>query len=293
MKNVTSLSLITALCCLSLQASPEKQVFPMHLTAKGHAYILADLDQVQNYPMVLDTGAQTGLLPESILPLLKLDDKALNTIQATGATGSIAMKTATLGHTVVGNFEHKDLNYLVRDMAKLTLPDGKIPGILGHDFLHHYCVDLNFKDAIVSLNKGACDAAAVAGLQDTPFKIEDNFIRLTAQVQGVSTDVLLDTGAHHTFINTPLYKQLSGVTVGETEETRGMTAHTQERRTLNGLSYQLNGHKVDETKSYLADMHVFNHLGYGDKAFMLLGIAAFKNGRMVMDYANNKMYFQQ
>ena len=78
MKDVTSLSLIAALCCFGLQASPEKQVFPMHLTTKGHAYILADLGQVKNHPMVLDTGAQTGLLPESILPLLKLDDEALS-----------------------------------------------------------------------------------------------------------------------------------------------------------------------------------------------------------------------
>lgn len=293
MKDVTSLSLIAALCCFGLQASPEKQLFPMHLTTKGHAYILADLGQVKNHPMVLDTGAQTGLLPESILPLLKLDDEALSTEQAVGATGSVTMQTATIASTVVGNFEHKQLNYLLRDMANLTLPDGKIPGILGHDFLHNYCVDLNFKQAIVSLNKGACDATAVTGLQATPFKIENDFIWLTAQVQGVPTDVLLDTGAHHTFINTPLYKQLSGITVGETEATRGMTAHTQERHTLNGLSYQLNGHRVDESKSYLADMHVFNHLGYGDKPFMLLGIAAFKNGRMVMDYTNKKMYFQQ
>lgn len=293
MKNVTSLSLIAALCCFGLQASPEKQVFPMHLTTKGHAYILADLGQVKNHPMVLDTGAQTGLLPESILPLLKLDDEALSPEQAVGATGSVTMRSATLASTVVGHFEHKQLNYLLRDMANLTLPDGKIPGILGHDFLHNYCVDLNFKEAIVSLNKGACDATAVAGLQATPFKIENDFIWLTALVQGVSTDVLLDTGAHHSFINTPLFQQLSGVTKGKAEETKGMTEHTQQRYVLKGLSYQLNGHKVVETQSYLADMHVFNHLGYGDKPFMLLGIAAFKNGRMVMDYSSNKMYFQQ
>jgi hypothetical protein len=293
MKTLTSLSLIAALSCFSLHANAATQTFPMELTAKGHAYIRANLNQLESYPMVLDTAAQTGLLPQSILPLLKLDDKALSTDQAVGATGAVQMQTATLGSTVVGSFEHKDLNYLVRDMVKLTLPDGKMPGILGHDFLQHYCVDLNFKEAIVSLNKGACDAAAVAGLQATPFKVEDDFVRLTAQVQGVTTAVLLDTGAHHSFINTPLYKQLSGLTISGTEQTGGMTGHTQDRQVLAGLSYQLNGHTVKEARSYLADMHVFKHLGYADKPFMLLGINAFKNGRMVLDYANNTLYFRQ
>ena len=293
MKTLTSLSLIAAVSCLSLQAKAQTQHFPMEFTAKGHAYIRANLNQLENYPMVLDTAAQTGLLPQSILPLLKLDDKALSTDNAVGATGTVRMQSATIHSTKVGQFEHQELNYLVQDLKKLTLPDGKMPGILGHDFLHHYCVDLNFKETKVSLTRGACEATAVAGLHQAPFKIENNFIRLQAQVQGVRADVLLDTGAHHSFINTPLYKQLSGLNISGTEKTGGMTGHTQDRQVLTGLSYQLNGQQVNEARSYLADMHVFEFLGYKDKAFMLMGINAFKHGRLVMDYANNRLYFKQ
>jgi predicted aspartyl protease len=293
MNHVTSLSLIAALCCLSLQAKAQTHHFPMEFTAKGHAYIRANLNQLENYPMVLDTAAQTGLLPQSILPLLKLDEKDLSTVNAVGATGTIRMQAATVRNTRIGQFEHKDLNYSVQDLKKLALPDGKMPGILGHDFLHHYCVDLNFKETKVSLAQGACEATAVAGLHQAPFKIENNFIRLQVQVQGVTADVLLDTGAHHTFINTPLYKQLSGLTVTGTEQTGGMTGHTQDRQVLTGLSYQLNGQQVNEARSYLADMHVFEFLGYKDKAFMLMGINAFKDGRLVIDYANNRVYFKQ
>lgn len=293
MKKLTSLSLIAAVSCLSPQATAQTQNFAMEFTAKGHAYIRANLNQLENYPMVLDSAAQTGLLPESILPLLKLDEKDLSTDNAVGATGTVRMQSATVRSTKAGQFEHKDLNYLVRDLKKLTLPDGKMPGILGHDFLHHYCVDLNFKETRVSLTQGACDATAVAGLHQAPFKIENNFIRLQAQVQGVKADVLLDTGAHHTFINTPLYKQLAGLSISGTEKTGGMTGHTQDRQVLTGLSYQLNGKNIAETRSYLADMHVFEFLGYKDKAFMLMGINAFKNGRLVLDYANNRLYFKQ
>lgn len=293
MKKLTSLSLIAAVCCLSLHAKAQTHNFPMEFTAKGHAYIRANLNQLENYPMVLDTAAQTGLLPQSILPLLKLDEKDLSTDNAVGATGTVRMQAATVRSTKVGQFEHKELNYLVQDLKKLTLPDGKMPGILGHDFLHHYCVDLNFKETKVSLTQGACDAAAVAGLHQAPFNIENNFIRMQVQVQGVAADVLLDTGAHHTFINTALYKQLSGLNISGTEKTGGMTGHTQDRQVLTGLSYQLNGQLVTEARSYLADMHVFEFLGYKDKAFMLMGINAFKNGRLVMDYSNNKVYFKQ
>jgi predicted aspartyl protease len=293
MKTLTSLSLIAAVSVLSLPVNAQTHSFAMEFTAKGHAYIRANLNQLENYPMVLDTAAQTGLLPQSILPSLKLDEKDLSTDDAVGATGAVRMQAATVRSTKVGPFEHKDLNYLVQDLKKLTLPDGKMPGILGHDFLHNYCVDLNFKETRVNLTKGACETSAVAGLQQASFKIENNFIRLQAQVQGATADVLLDTGAHHTFINTPLYKQLSGLSISGMEKTGGMTGHTQDRQVLSGLNYQLNGHTVNEERSYLADMHVFEVLGYKDKAFMLMGINAFKNGRLVMDYTNQTMYFRQ
>ena len=62
---------------------------------------------------------------------------------------------------------------------------------------------------------------------------------------------------------------------------------------LQGVSYQLGSARVEEPKSYQADLHVFNQLGYQDKPFMLLGLRAFRQGRLVLDYVNQKLYFRQ
>lgn len=292
MKNIVSLNLAVALFCLSAYANPVSQTFPMEFTDKGHAYIKANLDDLENLPMVVDTAAQIGIFPKNMLTQLK--SKQLSNETVSGATGGPQqMQSVVINKTSVGRFEQNELTYIVQNLEKLRSKDGKTPGILGYDFLHHYCVDLNFNEAKVNLNHGACDEASVVGLHHVPFKIENNFIKFQMKVQEVTVDVKLDTGAPHTVINTPLYKQLSGLSVSGTIKAGGLAGGAQEIKELSGLSYHLNGQTIKEETVHLADFSVFEILGYKDKPFVLLGIDAFKKGRLVVDYTKNRLYFKQ
>jgi hypothetical protein len=173
------------------------------------------------------------------------------------------------------------------------LPDGIEPGLLGHDFLSHYCVDMNFAEHMLTLTPGQCDSASMSALNVVDIDSSSSLIRASAVFNGVAADVLFDTGAHHSFINSALATQLRGLTVTGEEQTKGLTNKTQLRKVLQGVSYQLGSARVEEPKSYQADLHVFNQLGYQDKPFMLLGLRAFRQGRLVLDYVNQKLYFRQ
>lgn len=289
--------LLTALTLLPValptQAKTPSYSVPLYLNDKGHAYVYASLNGLPNQPMIVDSAAQQGVLPLTLLAPLALHADKLDTTTVTSATGTTEMTEGVVDSTVVGGAERPEQEYIFADMSGLTLPDGTQPGLLGHDFLRHYCVDMNFAEQRLTLTPGQCDSASLNALHVVDIDSSTSLIRASAVFNGQEADVLFDTGAHHSFINSALAKQLTGLTVTGEEQTQGLTGPAQPRKVLQGLGYQLGNAQVSEPKAYQADLHVFTQLGYQDKPFMLMGLRAFRDGRLVIDYVNQRLYFQQ
>lgn len=263
----------------------------MHLTNKGHAYIYANVDNLTKYPMVIDTGANTGVLPSSIKNLLDLTGKKLSTETVTGGTGDMELEFIEIANTSIGSETKNNVNYMLRDLTKLESKEQQTPGIIGHNYLVDYCVEFDFRNEQFKLTKKQCSASQTKGLKEVPFKIQNNFIWTDATFGDTKVDVLFDSGAHHSFMNSTLLNKLDNVKKGAKEGFSALTDHEQQRLELFDVSYRLGEHLVEEGLMYYADMHVFNVLGYKDKPFLLLGIDYFKKGRLVIDYHNQTMYF--
>lgn len=294
MRNILLMSVMSSLLVkpLLVQSALPAHTVPLYLNDKGHAYIMASIDGVTSQPMIIDSAAQQSVLPLSLLPALQISAEQLDTTTVTSATGTSELTEGIVETTAVAGLVQKKLEYIFTDMSGLTLPSGE-PGLLGHDFLSNYCVDMNFAAKTLTLTSGACDSAVLKTLQMVAIETSTSFIRTQARFADSNIDVLFDTGAHHSFINTKLAQQISDLHVAGEEQTTGLIGNAQPRKVLHGLRYQLGNTEVTEPKSYQADLHVFDQLGYQNKPFMLLGLRPFRDGRLVLDYSNNKLYFRQ
>ena len=263
----------------------------MHLTNKGHAYVYADVDNLTKYPMVIDTAANMGVLPSSIKGQLDLAGKKLSKETVTGGTGDMELEFVEIINTSIGSETQKNVSYMLRDLTKLQSKGQQTPGLIGNNYLSNYCVEFDFIRKQFKLTQKQCSTSQIKGLREVSFKMENNFIWTNATFGDTKVDVLFDTGAHHSFINSTLLNKLDSVSKGEKESFSALTDHEQQRLELFNVKYQLGEHAVEEGLMYYADMHVFNVLGYKDKPFLLLGIDYFKNGRLIIDYHSQTMYF--
>ncbi|BDX08312.1 aspartyl protease family protein [Planctobacterium marinum] len=263
---------------------------PLSYTERGHAYIYADINEQTNVPMILDTAANAGVLPHAMKETLNLPEQSLRTIQVQGAVGVQPMEIATIKYTGVEQINVANLPYVFKDLPDLPTSSGEIPGILGHGFLSQHCVEFDFQQHQLRLLDTVCSDAQKAGLRESDFFIEQNFVKLKTQFNGQPVDAILDTAATHSYINANLQALVDATTL-ETEETKGLNAKSIDREKLAPVQFQLGQHTVTDNHMYASDMPVFNALGYQDEPAMLLGINYFKNNKLIIDYKENKIYF--
>ncbi|MCL2917021.1 aspartyl protease family protein [Shewanella litorisediminis] len=272
-------------------AAPVAISLPLKFTDKGHAYVYAGINGVEDYPLILDTAAQKGVLPESLKSRLTDAGLRLETTEVQTATGAIKLEEAEVEEVRLAGYARQQLDFLFRDMDELTLSNGLVPGIVGHNFLAQFCVAANLGQGALMLADSACPDEWTRGLKAVPFEIRNEFIWTKATFEGVEVDVLLDTGAPKSYMNSALLSLLQNVEQLESDSTQGLSGATQSRLGLANVQYQLGSHQVTDPGMYQADLHVFNQLGYAEKPFLLLGLAQFSKGRLVIDYHRQQFFF--
>ncbi|MFA0813534.1 pepsin/retropepsin-like aspartic protease family protein [Microbulbifer epialgicus] len=295
MKQVISSLAAAALIngCTTARVPPQEHFtsLPMKMTDAGHAYVYGDIGRVQDYPLIIDTAANSGVLPENLLEKLQLPQEAIDKEEVQGATGKREMISGTVGHTSLLGQAISDIEYIFQDLQSLTLSNGLIPGIIGHNYLRHYCIEFDFINSRFNLAQDSCPADKVENLRAVPFYVDDDFIKTRASFAGTEVDVILDTGAHHSFINSTLFSILSNVGVGKESTSSGLGGHKQKKTEIYQVGYRLGDFPIMESNVYVADLSVFDNLGYNDKPFLLLGLDYFTDGRLIIDYRNSTMYF--
>ncbi|QZO12878.1 retropepsin-like aspartic protease [Pseudoalteromonas piscicida] len=286
---LSALACTTVGCGITASTAPQSLTLPMKYTEKGHAYVMATLNHTVTHPMILDSAANVGILPVNLKTALALPEDKLSKMDVQGASGSSELVLATIDHTSVGHLAAESLPYVFKDMTRLDV-EGVLPGILGHGYMSQYCNVFDFKNNELSLYQGACPSSVTQGLESESFKIDNNFIKLTASFNGEEVDAVLDTGAPTNYINSHLANKLT-LTLGEEDISRGLNDQATKKVAIGSLRFSLGGKEIINTESHLSDMPVFEVLGYKDEPFILLGLSNFNDGKLIIDYAENKIYF--
>jgi predicted aspartyl protease len=158
----------------------------------------------QAVPFLLDTGATNSVLLPEAVERLRLPTDALRTTAGHGIGGEFQLQNALLGELRVGQ----------RALRNLTLPviahaqpgQSIMAGVLGADFLRSYDLEIDMPARRMTLHGArSCRSGPPPWVGDSdsiPVQVLPNgWVTLRAEVDGVPTDALLDTGASITIVN--------------------------------------------------------------------------------------------
>ncbi len=161
--------------------------------------------QVDDKPvlMLVDTGADRTLLslPAAARIGLPPATREVERVPAFGGlmqVGSTTMRSMTMGHVRMGPGR---LFLLPQTLAVAGTGDLGYDGVLGGDVLSRYQVDLDFGHQMVRLYEGKLCPGGLPGWSPeasvVPFttKPGSTFVGVTALLNGLAVDTLLDTGA--------------------------------------------------------------------------------------------------
>src|ERR1043166_5365324 len=97
------------------------------------------------FDFILDTGAGTSLL--SADPGKALDVKVIGSKEGQSAGGKVSVSLAKVDSIAVGEAKLDDVDVGIVDLAQIAKTIGtKIDGDLGHNFLKHFRVTIDYRD---------------------------------------------------------------------------------------------------------------------------------------------------
>jgi hypothetical protein len=140
---------------------------------------------------LLDTGASASAVHAATAERLELPLGAPTRVE--GSAGVIEVDTVLVSELALGEHVVRDITATVQDLGGSLAPPGEaVDGILGHDFLGAFALELDFAARRLRLLAGPLGELPGA----LSFELDNGIPRLAARLDGrVSADLRLDTGA--------------------------------------------------------------------------------------------------
>jgi hypothetical protein len=248
---------------------------------------------------ILDTAASAGVISPETPDLLGLDPASGQAQQVMGASGPATLTRLRLPPVTVAGETVDGLNAVVTDMARFRRSAGPpYAGVLGANFLRHFDVEIDVPNGRLRLWRHREGSAPPA-----PPRAPANPANV-AQVQGfVMFDVamgdsvaraILDSGAHTSTLN---WRAAAGA--GVTRESPGLVA-SRSPGGISGDTIEIHSHRFDGVgveglrfpplEMAIADLPVFQAMGFGERPTMLLGADLLRECRVLISYSQRRVH---
>lgn len=237
------------------------------------------------YRFLIDTGSQRTVVSTALAETLKLPSGP--TVRVVGIAGEDRVATARVDTIGVGERSFYDLTVpLLKDQHIGA------DGILGTDSLQHQRVVLDFIRNTIEIG----DPQELGGQRGYEIVVRakrrsGRLIMTDALVDGIRTDVVIDTGASSTIGNRALQRAMrerhqgNGVLTSVTGQT--LPVQFQLARTLKVRTLQ-----VSNVAIAFADAPAFAELGLRDRPAIFLGMRELRAFRRVaIDFTTRKILF--
>ena len=238
------------------------------------------------YDFLIDTGAERTVLARGLAERLGLIPNGRATL--VGVAGSIAVDLVDVDEVSLGTRSFYDLSPPLLEGTHIGAD-----GIIGLDGLQNQRVLIDFKRNLIAV----ADAKSLGG--NTGYEIVvrahrrgDQLIMTNALVDGVKTDVVIDTGAQNSIGNRALQRALAKRRKGE--QTQLMSVTGQQITADVAIARRVKLGEMDLTGMILAfaDAPPFKSLGLDTKPALLLGMGQLRAfQRVAIDFDSKKILF--
>lgn len=244
------------------------------------------IDSKGPFRFLIDTGAERTVLSRSVATSLGLAPTGQRTLM--GIAGSRTVDIVAVDEIALGRHSFYGLDAPLLDGADIGAE-----GIVGLDSLQGQRVLIDFRNAKMAVG----EARALGG--DNGFDIvvrarrrSGQLIMTNALVDGIRTDVVLDTGAESSIGNRALQKALERRHQSGQTELFSVTGQTITADIGLARTVVLDGITLNNTAIAFADAPPFRKLGLEKRPALFLGMTQLKLfNRVAIDFAMREVLF--
>lgn len=238
------------------------------------------------FQFLIDTGAENTVLSSGVVSTLALP--ITGRVKLTGVAGSEMVDTVEVDQIDLGKRSYYAVLAPVLERADIGAD-----GIIGLDSLQGQRVQIDFRKGVIAV----ADAKTLGGNRGyeivvTARRRSGQLIMAQARIDGVTVDVVIDTGSDSSIGNRALQKALSRRGTNGQAELFSVTGQTITADLGFARSLVIGDITFANVKVAYADSPHFATLGLTEKPALFLGMRDLRQlDRVAIDFSTRKIYF--
>jgi predicted aspartyl protease len=274
---------------------------PIKIAPSGHMIVDVTVNGQYTHPFIIDTGANSVSIPQSLFDKLNFSKEEITTVDAIGGNGSYKVKSFDLNSIKVGDAIVTNLEGNVAEQP-IFIPgfDGVDMGVLPNTFLKKFLTEIDQSSNTITLHNAKrlpSDLYPEVKLTQIPLDIsEGGFINFPIDFQENNFVSHFDTGAGNSLMVNWKAANKFGFNKGD-----GQLNVLGQAMGTDGNPFDVYGMKdlasisiagvAFKTRLLVADMSIFEIMGDGPRGN--LGVGLFKEGKLFINYQSKRMYFSK
>ncbi|MBS0483356.1 MAG: aspartyl protease family protein [Proteobacteria bacterium] len=270
-----------------VQQTSDVDVVGLNRDGEGRMTVPVRIHEQGPFNFLVDTGAQNTILSTDLAARLAIPAKARATL--VGVAGRQEVDAVSVEQLDIGRRTYYGLFAPLLQSQNIGAD-----GILGIDSLQNQRVLIDFQKRLMAVG----DAKELGGNRGfeivvTARRRSGQLIVTNANIDGIATDVVIDTGAFDTIGNRALEAAISKrKTRGEKSMLRSVTGQEIEADVGTGRTLSLGGISINNMSIVYADAPAFEALQLSKKPAILLGIRELRVFRRIaIDFSTRRVLF--